>query len=184
MESRWLLPFTFGIDHRAIETVVRLAKASGAIVVPVALISVSSGRRSLGARLEHVQQAQDFLMLAQSIAARHQVLTECHQVFTGAVDTRIRMLVQDLCCESVVVVISAHLSVLLQTHEMSSLLIKPPASLVLLRLPADRHHQHLGKRFLSWLYELWKWQGTILQEQSTSPKDQLSQINVPEHSSK
>src|SRR2546421_11742724 len=109
MQHRWLLPFTFGIERCAIEMVVRLAEASGATLVPVALISASSGQRSSGARLEHIQQAQDFLVVVQSIAARHHVLTECHHVFTGAVDVCIKMLTQDLHCSSVVVVMSEQL---------------------------------------------------------------------------
>ena len=57
MEYRWLLPFTYGIDHRAIETVVCLANTGGATLVPVALI-FSSGRRSSGTCLEDIQQAK------------------------------------------------------------------------------------------------------------------------------
>ena len=133
MEYRWLLPFTYGVDHHAIETVVRLADARGATLVPVALISASSGRRSPGTRLEHIQQAKDFLVLVQSIAARHHVLVECHEVFTASVNRCIKMLIQDLLCDSVVAVTGADQALLLQKQELSDLLAKPPAALVLAR---------------------------------------------------
>jgi len=153
MEYRWLLPFTYGIDHRAIEAVVRLANAGGATLVPVALVSISSERRSSGTRLEYIQQAKDFLILVQSIAARYHVLVECHEVFTGTVNRCIRMLIQDLRCDSVVAVTGADQALLLQKQELSDLLTEPPAALVLARLPArqeKRQQFHLAKRFLSW----------------------------------
>ena len=114
MEYRWLLPFTNGVDHHAIEAVVRLADAGGATLVPVALISVSSGQRSSGTRLEYIQQAKDFLVVVQSIAARYHVLVECHEVFTGTVNKCIKMLVQDLRCDCSVKLDLSHSSTLLQ----------------------------------------------------------------------
>ena len=186
MKYRWLLPFTYGVDHRAIETVVRLADARGATLVPVALISVSSGQRSSGTRLEHIQQAKDFLVLVQSIAARHHVLVECHEVFTASVNRCIKMLIQDLLCDSVVAVTGANQALLLQKQELSDLLAKPPAALVLARLPACRERRqqsHLGKRFLSWFRQRWRPQGNIRQEQHRGLDDKASQIRVPEYCS-
>jgi len=55
--SRWLLPFTFGVDMRAIDYAVSLAGSAGATLVPVSLISAPAK----GARLEHIQQSKDFL---------------------------------------------------------------------------------------------------------------------------
>ena len=75
-------------------------------------------------------------MVVQSIAARHHVLVECHEVFTGAVNRCIRMLIQDLRCDSVVAITGAGQALLLQEQELSDLLTKPPVALVLARLPA------------------------------------------------
>jgi len=186
MEYRWLLPFTYGVDHRAIEAVVRLANVRGATLVPVALVSISSGQRSSGTRLEHIQQAKDFLILVQSIAARYHVLVECHEVFTGTVNRCIRMLIQDLRCDSVVAVMGADQALLLQKQELSDLLTKPPAALVLARLPArqeKRQQFHLAKRFLSWFRQRWRPQGNIRQEQSIGPDDRASQVKIPEYCS-
>ncbi|HWS84381.1 MAG TPA: hypothetical protein VN207_08995 [Ktedonobacteraceae bacterium] len=186
MEYRWLLPFTYGVDHRALETAVCLADAGGATLVPVALISVSSGRRSSGTRLEHIQQAKDFLVLVQSIAARYHVLVECHEVFTGAVNRCIRMLVQDLRCDSVVAVTGADQTLLLQKQELSDLLTKPPAALVLACLPACQQRKqqfHLAKRFLSWFRQRWRPQGNIRQEQQMGLDDKPSLVRIPEYCS-
>jgi hypothetical protein len=186
MEYRWLLPFTYGIDHRAIETVVRLANTGGATLVPVALISISSGRRSSGTRLEDIQQAKDFLMVVQSIAARHHVLVECHEVFTGAVNRCIRMLIQDLRCDSVVAITGAGQALLLQQQELSDLLTKPPAALVLVRLPAcqeKRQQSHLGKRFLLGFHQRWRPQSTIRREQHMDSDDKPSLVRRPAYCS-
>ena len=186
MEYRWLLPFTYGIDHHAIETVVRLANTGGATLVPVALISVSSGRRSSGTRLEDIQQAKDFLVSVQSIAARHHVLVECHEVFTGAVNRCIRMLIQDLRCDSIVAITETGQALLLQKQELSDLLTKPPAALVLARLPTyqeRRLQSHLRKRFLSWFYQRWRPQSTIWREQHVDSDDKPSQVRIPAYCS-
>jgi len=58
---RWLLPFTYGVDMRALDAVVGLAGSARATLVPVSLISVPHEGRSRGARLEHIQQSKDFL---------------------------------------------------------------------------------------------------------------------------
>ncbi|MGH2493806.1 MAG: potassium-transporting ATPase subunit KdpA, partial [Ktedonobacteraceae bacterium] len=76
--SRWLLPFTYGVDIRAIDYAVRLAGSAGATVVPVSLVSTPSK----GARLEHIQQSKDFLEAVQHKAARHSVAIERYEVFT------------------------------------------------------------------------------------------------------
>ncbi|BCL83695.1 hypothetical protein ccbrp13_61600 [Ktedonobacteria bacterium brp13] len=47
---RWWLPFTHGVDMRAIDCVVRLAESAGATLVAASLISVSPH----GARLERI----------------------------------------------------------------------------------------------------------------------------------
>ena len=186
MEYRWLLPFTYGIDHRAIETVVRLADTEGATLVPVALISISSGRRSSETRLEHIQQAKDFLVFVQTIAARHHVLVECHEVFTGAVNSCIRMLIQDLRCDRIVAVTGYDQALLLQRQELSDLLTKPPAALVLACLPAcqeRRWQSHLGKWFLSRFYQRWRPQNNIGQEQYVRSKEKPSQVKIPAYCS-
>ena len=66
---RWLLPFTYGVDMRAIDAVVRFAQSAGATLVPVSLILVPHERRAREARLEHIQQSKGFLEAVQHKAA-------------------------------------------------------------------------------------------------------------------
>jgi len=152
--SRWLLPFTFGVDMRSIEYAVRLAESAGATLVPVSLISAPPK----GARLEHIQQSKDFLEAVQHKAERFQVPVERYEVFTTDVQQSITTLVHDTRCDGIVLVTSGGHTRLLQDEEVKRVLIAPPAALVLIRLsppvgltPALR----FSARFLSWWRGLW-----------------------------
>ena len=151
---RWLLPFTHGVDMRAIEYAVRLAESAGATLVPVSLISAPPK----GARLEHIQQSKDFLEAVQFKAARLEVPVERYEVFTGDVLQSIALLVQDLRCDSIVLVTGEQREMLLHASELKRLLMEPPAALVLMRLPARTGRTQTPQvvsRFLRWLRGLW-----------------------------
>ncbi len=148
---RWLLPFTHGVDMQAIDSVVSLAESGGTTLVALSLVSVPEARRSRGARLEDIQQSQDFLEAVKWRASRHQVPVEYHEVFTGDVLESIATLVHDLDCDSIILVSSRKHEALLHTHELKHLLTEPPASFILLRLPTPPERPHLGALFLSWL---------------------------------
>ena len=153
---RWLLPFTHGVDMGAIDSVVRFAQSAGATLVPVSLIVVPHERGSRGARLEHIQQSKDFLEAVQFKAARLQVPVERYEVFTGDLLRSIALLVQDLHCDSVVLVTAEKQDILLRASELKGLLMEPPASLMLMRLPArSGRTQTPINRFLPWLRRLW-----------------------------
>ncbi len=155
---RWLLPFTHGVDMRAIDYVVSLAKSAGATLVAVSLISVPSKARSRGARLEDIQQSKDFLEAVKWKAARYEVPVERYEVFTQDVLQSIATLTREMSCDGIVLVTSSEREALLQAHEVKSLLTQPPASLVLLRLVTN-HEQtptpHLVTRFLLLLRRIW-----------------------------
>jgi hypothetical protein len=149
---RWLLPFMHGVDMRAIDSVVNLAASTGATLVAVSLISVPDKSRSGGARLEHIQQSKDFLEAVKWKAARYSVLIERYEVFTGNVLQSLTLLVHDQECDSIVLVTAEKRDMLLPALEVKHLLEEPPASLVLLRLPARAERTwHPGTRFLTWL---------------------------------
>jgi hypothetical protein len=148
---RWLLPFTYGVDMQAIDSVVGLAESGGTTLVALSLVSVPEAYRSRGARLEDIQQSKDFLEAVRWRAARDQVPVEYHEVFTGDVLGSIATLVHDLSCDSIVLVSSQKHEALLHTHELKHLLTEPPASFILLRLPTPPERPHLGTLFLSWL---------------------------------
>ena len=150
---RWLLPFTFGVDIHAIDYAVSLAQSAGATLVPVSLVSAPSR----GARLEHIQQSKDFLEAVQQKAERQRVPVERYEVFTRNALQSIRMLVSEMPCDGIILVTGGEHSCLMQDEEVKRLLIAPPASLVLIRLPAHTRlvpQSHLVPRFFSWLRRL------------------------------
>src|SRR5690348_14381274 len=156
--SRWLLPFTYGVDMQAIDNVVSLAKSTGATLVAVSLISASSKAGSRGPSLEHIQQSKDFLEAVRWKAARYEVQEERYEVFTADVMQSIASLAHEMRCDAIVLVTSSKREALLQAHEVKSLLTRPPASLVLIRLVAN-HGQtptpHLVARLLLLLRRIW-----------------------------
>jgi len=159
---RWLLPFTFGVDMHAIDSVVCLAQSAGATLIPVSLVSASPQ----GARLEHIQQSKDFQEAVQHKADGHQVPLERYEVFTVDVLQSLTTLVLDMRCDGIVLVTDGEHTHLMQDEEVKHLLIEPPAALVLIRLPLHTRFApipHLGTRFLSWLRRLWEQQETTRQ---------------------
>jgi hypothetical protein len=145
---------------RAIEYLVSLAENNGATLIPVSLVWVPNESWPGGARLEHIQQSKDFLEAVQFKAARYQVPLERYEVFTSDVIQSITKLVRDLHCNGIVMVAVERREVLLRTPELKQLLMKPPASLVLIRLPARPQKArafYLGAGFLSWLRRLWRY---------------------------
>lgn len=166
--QRWLLPFTHGVDMRAIDYVVRLAESAGATLVAVSLVSSPRKPGSRGARLEHIQQSKDFLEVVKWKAARYEVPVERHEVFTADVMQSITMLTSEMHCDGIILVTDREREALLQAHEVKRLLIEPPVSLVLIRLsanPAQTPVPHLGTRFLSWLQKLWGQQDGLAVEE-------------------
>jgi len=148
---RWLIPFTYGVDMQAIDAVVSLAESAGTMLVALSLVLVPEARRSRGARLEDIQQSKDFLEAIKWKAARRQTLVEYHEVFTGDVLGSIATLMHDLGCDNMILVSNGKYDMLLHAHELKHLLIEPPGSFILLRLPTPPERPHLGARFLSWL---------------------------------
>jgi hypothetical protein len=181
MNSRWLLPFTYGLDMRALDYLVSLAENNRATLIPVSLVSVPKDSQSGGARLEHIQQPKDFLEAVKYKAARLQVSTERYEVFTSDVIQSITTLVHDLHCDGIVMVAIEKKEVLLRAHEMKRLLLEPPASLVLIRLPAHSQEArafYLGARFLSRLRRLWRYRvGGRTMKKILEPES-VSQIRI------
>src|SRR6266567_4200539 len=142
---RWLLPFTHGVDMQAIDSVVSLAESAGTMLVALSLVSVPEARRSRGARLE-----------------------EYHEVFTEDAFESIATLVHDLSCDNMILVSNGKYDALLHGYELKHMLVEPPGSFILLRLPTPPERSHLGARFLSWL------------RQRLRQQDESRQVGEPE----
>jgi hypothetical protein len=82
--SRLLFPFTHGVDTQALGYAVQFAASRGATLVALSLIAVPESRHARGAsaRLEHIQQSQDFLSVVRQKAACHVVELETYEVYT------------------------------------------------------------------------------------------------------
>ncbi len=152
--TRLLLPFTHGVDMEALEFAVLLAKDRQATLVPLALVSVPNTRWSRGARLEHIQQAKDFLEAAQCKAAKHDVSMERFEVFTSDAMQSTHTLVQQLECDSIVLFARGSNSILLSTNETRRLMEKVTCMFYIVRLPVKRHgglFQLLREYLPSWI---------------------------------
>jgi len=155
-ETRWLLPFTFGVNMRALDHVFRLAEHCGATLVAASLIVLPDTQELLTARL---QQSKDFLKIVQWKAAQYHVLVEPHEVWTSDVQERMKRLVFDVQCESIVLVTEGKDGVLLSAHEMEGILMGcMRTSIVLVRLHASNKGTimtYLRTSFFSWVHKLW-----------------------------
>ncbi len=183
MNLRWLLPFTHGVDMRAIDYLVSLAQNNRATLIPVSLVSVPNESRSQGARLEYIQQSKDFLEAVKYKAARLQVPVERYEVFTSDVIQSIAMLVRDLHCDGIVMVAIEHKEVLLRAHELKQLLVEPPTSLVLIRFPARSQEArafYLVVGLLSWPGRLWRYRVGTRPIKNTLEAESVSQIRTGE----
>src|SRR5579863_3622249 len=138
----------------AIDNAVCLAESRGAVLVPVSLVSIPESGKRKGARLEDIQQSKDFLEATWHKAERYGVTLERYEVFTSDVLQSIAILIHNLHCDGIVLASSGEQAVLLDTGALQHLLEEPPATLLLIRLPAQTRQIQLPRlvnRFLSWL---------------------------------
>ena len=93
------------------------------------------------------------------------------------------MLVPDLHCDGIVMVAIEHKEVLLRAYELKQLLVEPPTSLVLIRLPAHSQEArafYLGAGFLSWLRRLWRYRVGVRLMKDTLEAESISQTRTGE----
>lgn len=100
---------------------------------------------------------------------RQQVTVECYEVFTKDVLGSIATQVQDLGCQSIILMRHGMEDALLSPHEVKQVLIKPPASLLFLTLPAAKRGSLPNIPFLSALHRFLRQQVTEQHEQVATP---------------
>jgi hypothetical protein len=180
--SRWLLPFTFGVDMQAIDSVVQLAESGEVTLVAASLISTPQEPRSRGVRLEHIQQSKDFLEAVKWKAARYGVPAELHEVYTVDAMQSITTLIHELRCDGMVLVSRKDDEVLLHASQFKRLLESPPATLVLIRLSEQPGRtRSLSGRFLSWLKRLWGQKDDVRPVQDMPAIEEPLWIRMEEH---
>lgn len=156
--TRWLLPFTSGVDMQAIDAVVRLAEGGGATLVAVSLISTRDASSKKDVRLEKIMQSKDFLEAVKWKALRLGVPLEEYEVYTVDALQSIATQAQELYCDAIVLVSQGEREALLSGYLLKRLLERPPIRLLVLRLSAETEHAprgHFATRILAWMQGLW-----------------------------
>jgi hypothetical protein len=152
--SRWLLPFTHGVDMQAIDAAVRLAEGASATLVAVSLISVPAKSPARGARLEHIQQSKDFLESVYYWTSEQKIPLERHEIFTPMVEERLTTLCSELSCDAIILSGRNRRAALLHPHQVKQLMAEPPVRLLYIHLeplPEKLPVRSLGTRVLAWL---------------------------------
>lgn len=140
-KTRLLLPFTGSINALALSYAIQLAEHRHATLVLLALVRVKPGQ---AARLEHIQQAQDFLEFARCKAGRQGVSVERARIFTGNVARSIEAVAGEMNCEAVILFLSASDEALLEFTEITDLMDHAAcnAHVVLLPFKPRRERKH------------------------------------------
>jgi hypothetical protein len=146
MTSRWLLPFTFGVDMQAFDAALGLAQRGNATLVALSLIAVPSGKRSRGVRLELIQQSQDFLEAVKYRAARFAIPVERHEVYTENVLESLETLPLKLGCQGMILLSRGEQALLLDSQEMQHILSTVPVPLVLMNLSEQARKNWLSHK--------------------------------------
>ncbi len=133
--TRLLLPFTGGINDLALSYAVQMAEHRQATLVPCALIFCRPGK---SARLEHIQQAQDFLELTRWKAQRQGVPIEPVRLCTHDVARSIEAMAGEMNCEAVLLFLCDTREVLLGSAEIRALVDHSTCNMHFVLLPAKR----------------------------------------------
>lgn len=129
--TRLLLPFTGSINALALSYAIQMAEQRHATLVPLALIPQ-------GGRLEHIQQAQDFLEFTRRKAERQGVPIEPARIYTGNAARTIEAFSGEMNCEAVILFLSNTNEVLLEHAEIRELMDHSNCNMHIVLLPEKR----------------------------------------------
>ncbi len=116
-QNRYLLPFTCDVDIQAIRSALVLAKVHNAKLVALVLLPLSQQQSPDNVRLEHLQQAQDFLSVLETQAAIQAVPVELHTDYTYDISESISYYRKQLGCQRVLISYEGERAHFLQPHE-------------------------------------------------------------------
>ena len=175
-QSRFLLPFVHGVDMRAIEQAILLAKGHEAVLVPLVLIYVPEENRAKGARLEHIQQSRDFLEAIKFKAARYAVPIERFEVFSSDIVQSINLVANEMACEGILLFLGRNNGILLHYNEIKRLVEMPACKLYIMHLQTEERvsfTQMLRRRFSNLLVGRRK-----KQEESSQSHEALKEVEL------
>lgn len=119
--KRLLLPFTHGIDEKAIDNVLRFAKASDVTLVALALMSAPDQSYREQLRPEHVEQATDFLETIAARATMYGITVEQHEAFTLDVPGTILATLRETESQGILLIIKEQTACLLEPEAVTRL---------------------------------------------------------------
>jgi len=172
--SRFLLPFVHGVDLRAIEQAILLARDHEATLVPLVLIYVPEERCAKGARLEYIQQSRDFLEAVKFKAARYAVPIERLEVFTSVIVQSINLVASEMACDGILLFIGRKNGILLHSNEIKHLVEMPACKLYIMHLQTEERGsftQMLRQRFSQWLNGRRREHEDLLQGRETAEEE-------------
>lgn len=137
--TRLLLPFTGNLNVPALSYAIQFAEQCQATLVPLALIRVMPHK---AARLEHIQQAQDFLECIRYKAQRQSVPIEQARIYTSDAVRSIEAVAGEMNCEAVMLFLSNTEEVLLDLAELRELMDRASCNAHLVLLPTRRARKH------------------------------------------
>ena len=143
---RLLLPFTQEVHADALEYAVLMAQSRNAVLVPLSIIQVSNECGAKGARLEYIQQSQDFLAAVEYSALKHGVEVELKEVYASDAVACIRECFQSLHCDGVLLLVANGKGVLLQTIEVKHVIASITSQVHLIHIQ-PHHAQSTEKSF-------------------------------------
>lgn len=152
--TRILLPFTQDLDLGALEYAVQFARACRAILVPLALLPLSTQQWEQGPRLEAMEQANDFLEAVRYKAIRAGVPLEPCDLQTRDVGQSIRLFAQEMMCKGILLFLQGEATVLLSPEVVNSLLEQAPCTRYFVRLQPTARTGPLSTLLKRW--RIWR----------------------------
>jgi len=135
VKTRLLLPFTSDINVLALNYALQMAEQRHATLVPLALVLVAPHK---GARLERLQQAQDFLTMISHKAQQRGVPIEASELYTVDAARSVEAFASEMACQAVIVFLSGARDILLGRAEIRNLLERSVCNLHIVLLPEKR----------------------------------------------
>ena len=136
--KRLLLPFTHGIDEKAIDNVLRFAKASDVTLVALALMSAPDQSYREQLRPEHVEQATDFLETIAARATMYGITVEQHEAFTLDVPNTILATLKETESQGILLIMKEQIACLLAPEVVAQLQQNLSINFYNLYIPAQK----------------------------------------------
>jgi len=145
VRKRLLLPFTHGVDGKAIDHVLLFAKGADTIIITLALIPVIPKTEEV--RPERIQQAKDFLEMIYAKSINYGVLLEKYEIFANNILETTLASVSTMDCQGIILLFEGEEAKFLHTNEANYIRQHTTHSLYILQMLTHKRPSIL-KNFL------------------------------------